>query len=130
MANAYTREWGYGAKTWSRRESLERLERLSRLLDIAFLVPGTNIRFGVEAILRLVPGIGDVAASTLSCWVLCEAHRLGVPRILLGRMIANVMVEGLAGAVPIAGDLFDIGWRANRRNVRLLREYFEREGMV
>jgi hypothetical protein len=130
MAGSYTHEWSSGADAWSRRAGLERLDSLSRLLDIAFLVPGTNIRFGVEAILRLVPGIGDVAASALSCWVLYEAHRLGVPRLLLGRMIGNVVVEGLAGAVPLAGDLFDIGWRANRRNVKLLREYFEREGLL
>jgi hypothetical protein len=130
MAGADTHEWGLGANSWSRRQSVERLDRLSQLLDVAFLIPGLNVRFGIEAILRLVPGIGDVAASALSCWVLYEAHRLGVPRQLLGRMIANVVVEGLAGAVPVAGDLFDIGWRANRRNVRLLREYFEREGML
>jgi hypothetical protein len=115
---------------WSRRARLERLDRFSRVLDIAFAIPGTNVRFGVEAVLRLMPGIGDAAASALSCWLLYEACRLGVPRSLLGRMIANVLVEGAAGAVPVAGDLFDIGWRANRRNVRLLREHFEREGLL
>jgi Domain of unknown function (DUF4112) len=130
MADAYTPEWRSGGDAWSRRTSLERLDRLSRLLDIAFLVPGTNIRFGVEAILRLVPGIGDAAASALSCWVLYEAYCLGTPPLLLARMIGNVVVEGMAGAVPIAGDLFDIRWRANRRNVGLLREYFEREGLL
>jgi hypothetical protein len=109
---------------------LDRLDRLSRLLDIAFSIPGTKIRFGTEAILRLVPGIGDAAASALSCWVLYEAYRLGVPQRLFARMIANVVVEGMAGAVPVAGDLFDIAWRANRRNVRLLREHFEREGLL
>jgi hypothetical protein len=62
--------------------------------------------------------------------VLYEAHRLGVPRSLLARMIVNVLVEGMAGAVPIAGDLFDVAWRANRRNVGLLREYFAREGLI
>jgi uncharacterized protein DUF4112 len=128
--NVYTHEWSTGTDTWSHRSSLERLDRLSTLLDVAFLIPGTTIRFGVEAILRLVPGIGDAAASALSCWVLYEAYRLGVPPLLLGRMIGNVVVEGMAGAVPIAGDLFDISWRANRRNVRLLREYFEREGLL
>ena len=116
-----------GRSRWARLESLD---RLSRLLDIAFAVPGTNIRFGIEAILRLVPGIGDFAASALSCWVLYEAYRLGVPKHLFGRMVANVVVEGLAGAVPIAGDLFDVAWRANRRNVRLLREHFAREGLL
>ena len=118
------------ADACSLRDSLERLDWLSSVLDVAFVVPGTNIRFGVEAILRLVPGIGDAAASALSVYVLYEASRLGIPRLLLVRMVANVLIEGLAGAVPIAGDLFDVGWRANRRNVALLREYFERRGMV
>jgi hypothetical protein len=130
MANTFTQDWTSGPRVWSRRASLQRLDKLSTLLDIAFLVPGTNFRFDAEAILRLVLGIGDIAASALSCWVLYEAHRLGVPRLLMVRMIGNVLVEGMAGTVPIAGDLFDIGWRANRRNVRLLREYFEREGLL
>ncbi len=113
---------------WSRRAALDRLDRLSRLFDVAFSLPGTKIRFGIEAILRLVPGVGDVAASALSCWLLVEAYRLGIPPGLFGRMIVNVVVEGVAGAVPVAGDLFDVAWRANRRNVRLLREHFERTG--
>jgi uncharacterized protein DUF4112 len=61
----------------------------------------------------LVPGIGDAAASALFCWLLLEAYQLRVPHSLLARMIANVLVEGAAGAVPVAGDLFDIGWRAS-----------------
>jgi hypothetical protein len=114
----------------SLRGRLEWLDWLSNLLDVAFVVPGTNIRFGVEAILRLLPGIGDAAASALSAYVLFEASRLGIPKPLLARMIVNVLLEGFAGAVPIAGDVFDIGWRANRRNVALLWEYFEREGAI
>jgi hypothetical protein len=129
MASAYTYTHFGGSPEWARRARLDRLDRLSRLLDVAFAVPGTNIRFGVEAILRLVPGFGDAAASALSLWLLFEASRLGIPRNLLIRMMTNVIVEGVAGAVPIAGDLFDVGWRANRRNVRLLREHFEREGL-
>jgi hypothetical protein len=121
MAN-YSRAGTYDPQ--SRRERLDRLDRLSRLLDIAFVVPGTNIRFGAEAIMRLVPGIGDAAASTLSCLILYEAHRMGVPRRLMIRMAGNVGIEAVAGAVPIVGDLFDVAFRANRRNVRLLREYF------
>jgi C4-dicarboxylate transporter len=108
----------------SRRERLDRLDKLSRLLDIAFTVPGTNIRFGAEAIMRLVPGIGDAAASALSCLILYEAHRLGVSRRVMIRMAGNVAIEAAAGAVPFIGDLFDVAFRANRRNVRILREYF------
>jgi len=108
----------------SRRERIERLDRLSRFLDIALTVPGTNIRFGAEAIMRLVPGIGDAAASALSCLILYEAHRLGVSRRVMIRLAGNVAIEAAAGAVPVIGDLLDVAFRANRRNVQILREYF------
>jgi hypothetical protein len=130
MVHVYFHLWPGGGRPWSTRAAINQIDLLSHLLDIAFAIPGTRIRFGVEALLRAIPGIGDVAASALSCWVLYQAWRLGVPRLLLMRMIANVMVEGIAGAVPVAGDLFDVAWRANRRNVRLLREHFEREGVL
>jgi hypothetical protein len=130
MVQPYSDLWPAGGGAWSRRAAVDRIDRLSRLLDIAFAIPGTRIRFGVEALLRMIPGIGDVAASALSCWVLYAAWRLGVPQPLLMRMIANVLVEGIAGTMPVAGDLFDVAWRANRRNVRLLREHFEREGLL
>jgi hypothetical protein len=130
MVHAYSPLWLGVGSAGSRRAAVERIDRLSRLLDIAFAIPGTRIRFGVEALLRVIPGIGDAAASALSCWVLFEAARLGVPRSLLVRMIANVLVEGIAGTVPVAGDLFDVAWRANRRNVRLLRDHFDREELL
>jgi hypothetical protein len=127
FAGLYTLDSGpYGAR--SRRASLDRLDLLANLFDTAFLVPGTNIRFGIESLLRLVPGIGDIAASTLSCYVLYEAHRLGVPRVLFARMVANVVLEGTVGALPFVGDAFDVMFRANRRNVALLREHFARTG--
>jgi hypothetical protein len=115
---------GFADTLNSRRERVDRLDRLSRLLDIAFTVPGTNIRFGAEAVMRLVPGFGDAAASALSCLILYEAHRLGVSRRVMIRMAGNVAIEAAAGAVPVIGDLFDVAFRANRRNVRILREYF------
>ena len=130
MVHAYSPQWLGGGSAWSRRAAVERIDRLSRLLDIAFAIPGTRIRFGVEALLRMIPGIGDAAASALSCWVLFEAARLGVPRSLLVRMVANVLVEGIAGTVPVAADQYDVAWRANRRNVRLLRDHFDREGLL
>ncbi|HLL27269.1 MAG TPA: DUF4112 domain-containing protein [Xanthobacteraceae bacterium] len=117
-------EYGFAGRTNSIRERLERLDSLSRLLDIAFVVPGTNVRFGTEAVLRLMPGLGDAAASALSCVILYEAYRLGVSRRVMIRMAGNVAIEAAAGAVPVVGDLFDVAFRANRRNVRILREYF------
>ena len=112
----------------SRRAALDRLDRLATMFDTAFILPGTNVRFGVESLLRLVPGIGDAAASALSLYLLYEASRLGVPRLLLARMAANVVLEGVVGTVPFAGDAFDVLFRANRRNVALLREHFARTG--
>jgi hypothetical protein len=82
----------------SRRAALDRLDRLATAFDTAFIVPGTNVRFGVESLLRLIPGIGDAAASALSCYLLYEAHRLGVPRPLFARMLLNVLLEGTVGA--------------------------------
>ena len=112
----------------SRRAALDRLDMLATAFDTAFLVPGTNVRFGVESLLRLVPGIGDAAASALSCYLLYEAYKLDVPGTLFARMVANVVLEGTMGAVPFAGDAFDVFFRANRRNVALLREHFARTG--
>jgi hypothetical protein len=112
----------------SRRAAIDRLDKLATLFDTAMVIPGTNIRFGLEALLRLWPGVGDAAASALSLWLLYEASRLGVPRLLLGRMLMNVVVEGTLGAIPIVGDAFDVLFRPNRRNVALLREHFVRDG--
>ena len=121
-------ERGFAGRYDGRRESIEWLDHLSRLFDTAFVLPGTNIRYGIEAILRLIPGVGDVAASALSAFLLYQAYRLGVPRHLFVRMLANVAMEGIVGSVPFLGDAFDVAFRANRRNVRLLREHFERAG--
>jgi hypothetical protein len=112
----------------SRRAALDRIDRLATVFDTAFILPGTNVRFGVESLLRLVPGVGDALASVLSCYLLYEARRLGVPKLLFARMLMNVLLEGTIGAVPVAGDAFDVLFRANRRNVALLREHFARSG--
>ena len=114
----------------SRRESLERLDRVSRLLDTAIAIPGTRIRFGADSIIGLVPGIGDALTTGFSAWIVYEAHRLGAPRHLIARMVTNVALDGLVGAVPVVGDMFDVMWKANRRNLRMLREHFEREGSL
>lgn len=114
----------------SKRDALARIDMLSKLFDTAFTLPGSNVRFGVEALMRLVPGIGDAAASGLSCYLLYEAHRLEVPQQVFARLVANVAIEGIVGAVPVFGDLFDVGFRANRRNVAILKEHFEREGLL
>ena len=130
MAVRYYDSFTGAHRPYSQRDTINRLDFIARLLDTAFVVPGTNIRFGIEAIIRLIPGIGDAVASALSCVILIEAHRLGVPTRILARMIANVLLEGTAGAMPVVGDMFDIMFRANRRNIRILREYMQREGLI
>ena len=110
-----------------RRAALDRLDMLATAFDTAFILPGTNVRFGVESLVRLVPGVGDVIASALSCYLLYEARQLGAPSHVIIRMLANIALDGFVGAVPLVGDAFDVMWRSNRRNMRLLREWLARE---
>jgi hypothetical protein len=102
-----------------------RLERLAVLLDAQFVVPGTNVRFGVDGLIGLVPGIGDAVSAGLSAWLIIEAQRLGAPQTLLARMVANLVVDAAVGAVPVLGDLFDVAFKANLRNMRLLRRHLD-----
>jgi len=110
----------------SRSERIARLEAIAALLDTAFIVPGTNIRFGVDALIGLVPGIGDLITTGLSLYLVHEARQLGAPRHLIVRMLGNVALDGLVGAVPLVGDAFDVMWRSNRRNMALLRRWMQR----
>lgn len=112
----------------TRAERIARIDRLATLLDTRFGIPFTKFRFGVDSLIGLAPGVGDVVTTALALYIVYEAHRLGVPKTVLARMLGNVAVDGLIGAVPVAGDLFDVMFRANRRNVRILREHLERVG--
>lgn len=98
----------------------ENLDLLSRVLDTWFRVPGTNIRFGLDGIVGLVPGIGDLLAGLASCIIVLAAFFRGVPMVTIARMVVNLAIEVGIGAVPVLGDAFDIAWRANRRNYHLL----------
>jgi hypothetical protein len=116
--------------TRARREVVERLDRLATLLDSVLVIPSTNIRFGADAVIGLVPGIGDAITTALSAYIVYEAHRLGAPQHLIARMIANVAFDSVITAVPVAGNVADVFFRANRRNMRLLREWLQREGLA
>ena len=98
----------------------ENLDLLSRVLDTWFRVPGTNIRFGLDGIVGFIPGVGDFLAGLASCIIVLAAYFRGVPMITIARMVANLAIEVVVGLVPVLGNLFDIGWRANRRNYHLL----------
>jgi hypothetical protein len=106
-----------GNRDWAR---IRRLERLATLLDDRFRIPGTRFRFGWDGIIGLVPGIGDAAGAACAAYIIAEAARLGVPRRVILRMLANMGVDAVLGLIPLVGDLFDAGYKANRRNVALL----------
>jgi hypothetical protein len=108
--------------------SNEHLDYIAALLDDIFRIPGTQIRFGLDALIGWVPGIGDAMAGIASFLIVFAAWRRGVQPITLVRMIANVLLETTLGAIPVAGDVFHIFWKANRRNYRLLIRERERPG--
>jgi hypothetical protein len=98
----------------------ENLDMLAHLLDDWFRVPGTTIRFGLDGIVGFIPGVGDAIGGIASCIIIIAAWMRGVSYVTLARMVANWGIEVLLGAVPVVGNLFDIGWKANRRNYALL----------
>jgi len=106
---------------------IARIDALATLLDTAFVIPGTGIRFGLDGLIGLFPVVGDMITTALSLFIVHEAYQLGAPGHVIVRMLRNVALDGVLGAVPVVGDAFDVLWRANRRNVRLLREWLERE---
>lgn len=123
---------GYGCMSESaqsphrQRDEIEtelvRLEQLANLLDARFRLPGTSIRFGIDGIAGLIPGIGDTLTAAPSAWMIWRGHRLGVRRRALTRMIGNSGIDYLVGLVPLVGDIFDVGFKANLRNATILRD--------
>jgi hypothetical protein len=101
-------------------ERLDRLRRLAYLLDNSIAIPGTRYRIGLEALVGLVPGLGDLVGGGFSAWIILQAARLGAPPSLLARMGWNLLVDAAVGSIPLLGDLFDAGFKANMRNLALL----------
>lgn len=113
-----------GGHPWRTAETAD-LEWLARWMDSAFEIPGANVRFGFDALFGLVPGLGDTATSLVSLYILLRARQAGISRITMTRMAANIAVDYIVGSVPFAGDLFDIYWKANQKNVTLLQRHLE-----
>ena len=103
------------------------LRGISRLLDSAFVLPGTSYRFGLDPIIGLIPGIGDLVSPLFTIGILWQARDLGLPRVVQLRMLFNVGIDTLCGAVPLIGDLFDFAWKANDMNLALLEKHAEEE---
>jgi hypothetical protein len=106
-------------------DRLRSIRALARVLDDAVGIPGTRWRFGLDAVMDLIPGVGDLAGVAVSGYLMLQAARLGASRWTLARMAGNVAVDALAGALPGIGVIFDGAWKANRRNVRLLEAQLE-----
>lgn len=119
---AYLRSLGAGM---SHAERLAQVRRLARLLDDSFAIPGTRLRFGWDSVLGFIPGFGDVAASALALVIVHHAWQTGASKLTLARMLGNVAADFAIGAVPLAGDLFDFVFKANRRNLRLLERHLD-----
>lgn len=111
----------------TREQRIARLEVIAKLLDVAFVVPGTKIRYGIDGLIGLIPIVGDIVTTAISLWLVREARALGAPWHLTARMLGNVAVDGVVGLVPLAGDAFDVMFRANMRNIRLLRRWMEKQ---
>ena len=112
------------------RPAVTRAKGLARLLDDLIRIPGTNIGIGLDPIIGLIPGVGDMAGGLMSTYILMVAARQGVPSSVLLRMLGNIALDSLVGIVPVIGDLFDFGVKANRRNVDLLERYLLTPGQT
>ena len=116
------------ARDEKREAAIRRVDALANLLDNSIPVPGTGMRFGLDAVIGLVPGIGDAAGALLSSWIVLEGARLGAGVSVVVRMLLNIAIEAVVGAIPVLGDLFDAGWKANVRNIRLLHGAIDQPG--
>ena len=111
----------------TREQRLARLDALAKLLDVAFIVPGTKVRYGIDGLIGLIPVIGDIITTAISLWLVREARALGAPWHLTMRMLGNVALDGVVGVVPLVGDAFDVMFRANVRNVKLLHRWLDKQ---
>src|SRR6185295_1096286 len=107
------------------RELDPALEMLARWMDSVFRIPVLGVRFGLDAIIGLVPGIGDLLTSLASLYILSSANRYGIPRVTLARMAANIAIDYVLGSIPVVGDVFDLYWKSNLKNLALLRRHLE-----
>ena len=124
ISDKETLEWS-SSKPGALPKSTQDLERLAHWLDTIFEIPGIRVRFGIDALLGLLPGVGDTASALASVYILQAASKHGVPRVTLARMTLNIAIDLVVGAIPFVGDLFDVYWKANRKNVELLRRHFK-----
>lgn len=107
------------------KAALPAVRAMANIMDRAVTIPGTRVSFGLDALLGLLPGVGDTVSSLIGSYIILIAHRLGAPTSVLARMVLNQAIDALVGVVPFVGDLLDIGFKANVKNARLLEETLE-----
>ena len=101
------------------------LDRLAKLMDAQFTIPGTSIRFGFDALIGLIPGAGDLSTFAISGYMLFIMAKNGASGFVLARMVFNILLDAIVGAIPLLGDIFDVAFKANMRNMRLMKEYYQ-----
>lgn len=114
-------------KSSATNHQLKKIEALAKLMDSQFIIPGTNIKFGLDGLLGLIPGVGDMATFLVSGYMVSVLAKNGASGFVLARMILNILLDAIIGAIPFLGDIFDFAFKANQRNVKLMHEHY-REG--
>jgi hypothetical protein len=122
MSKNVTDQTGLGQP---QQRGLRHLGRLAKLMDAQFSIPGTDIRFGLDGIIGLIPGAGDLSTFAVSGYMLWIMANNGASGYVLARMTVNILIDALIGAIPLIGDIFDIAFKANMRNLRLMQQYYE-----
>jgi hypothetical protein len=111
-------------KTTAPNASMKQMELIAKLMDKQFKIPGTNFRFGLDGLIGLIPGVGDVSTFAVSCYLIALMAKNGAGGYVMGRMILNVIIDAVVGSIPVLGDLFDFAFKANTRNIRLMQEHY------
>ncbi|HZB36456.1 MAG TPA: DUF4112 domain-containing protein [Beijerinckiaceae bacterium] len=112
------------------KDSVARISTLAKVLDSAIPIPGTNRTIGIDPLLGLFPVVGDAISAALASYIIWEARQLGIPRWKIARMIGNMALDTAVGAVPLVGDLFDMAYKSNRRNLRIVLDHLEQTGRL
>ena len=108
------------------REEIKQLEKMANYLDSRFHIPGTPIRFGLDSLLGIIPGIGDTVTLASTVYLLLKAHHYNLPLMIKVKMVWNSFIDWLVGLIPLVGDIFDVGWKSNQKNVALIKNHFEK----
>ncbi len=111
-------------KAAKQNASMQRVVQLTKLMDKQFVIPGTNFRFGLDGILGLIPGLGDVSGFAVSCYLISVMAKNGASSYVIARMVLNVLIDTIIGSIPFIGDIFDFAFKSNSRNLRLMQEHF------